>query len=163
MPVATPVRVPGRWRLAVERRRDAVPGALRRAALRGRAVTGRPEVVGRLDPSAWGVIACWSGHGTICLIMSQYITHRFRKTDTPTWPGYGHQNSLGSLRDYGNSTDSFRLYLLAYCIGKLKYFVFRCSMESSVALEFEMVTYPGYTAQYIHKCVYTYSVHLRSK
>lgn len=48
LPVATPVRVPGLCRLAVERRRDAVPGAPRSAALTGRAVTGRPEVVGRL-------------------------------------------------------------------------------------------------------------------
>ena len=53
IPVATPVRVPGRWRLAVERSRDAVPGAPRSAALTGRAVTGRPEVVGRLAPSFW--------------------------------------------------------------------------------------------------------------
>ena len=53
MPVATPVRVPGRCRLAVERSREAVPGAPRNAALTGRAVTGRPEVVGRLMPSLW--------------------------------------------------------------------------------------------------------------
>lgn len=51
IPVAMPVLVPGRCMLAVERSLEAVPGAFRRAALTGRAVIGRPDVVGLLFPS----------------------------------------------------------------------------------------------------------------